>query len=129
MEEQLRALLLNDSGVSSHVAGRVNFGAHPQGQPFPAVVLATVSDNEGYTLQGPNGVTEARVQVDCYADSYGAAKLLSRAVRSLLSGYQHAAFQGVFFAGSRDSREGGSNDAERPYRTSMDFMVHFTTQT
>ena len=126
MEEQLRALLLNDGGVSSHVANRVNFGTHPQGQPFPAVVLTTISDIEGYTLQGPNGVSEARVQVDCYAESYGAAKLLSRAVRSLLSGYQNGAFQGVFLAGSRDSREGGSNDAERPYRTSMDFMVQFT---
>lgn len=126
MEEQLRALLLADSGVFSHAAGGVNFGAHPQGQPFPAVVLNTISDNEGYTLQGPNGVTNARVQVDCYADSYGAAKHLSRAVRSLLSGYQHGAFQGVFLAGTRDSREGGSHDAARPYRSSLDFMVHFT---
>jgi hypothetical protein len=127
MEEALRALLLADSGVSSHAGTRANFGAHPQGQPFPAVVLNTISDNEGYTLQGPNGVAEMRVQVDCYAGSYGAAKQLSRAVRSLLSGYQHGAFQGVFLAGTRDSREGGSNDAARPYRASMDFMVQFTT--
>ena len=126
MEELLRALLLNDSGVSNHVGIRVNVGAHPQGQPLPAVVLNTISDNEGYTLQGPNGVAQARVQVDCYADSYGAAKRLARAVRSLLSGYQHGALQGVFLAGSRDRREGGSNDAARPYRASMDFMVQFT---
>jgi len=126
MEEQLRALLLNDSGVSSHVGTRVNFGAHPQGQPFPAIVLNTISETEGYTLQGPNGVTNTRVQVDCYAQTYGAAKRLSRAVRSLLSGYQHGAFQGVFLAGSREGREGGSNDAERPYRASLDFMVQFT---
>ena len=127
MEELIRALLLADSGVSSHVSTRVNFGEHPQGQPFPALVLNTISDNEEYTLQGPNGVTAARVQVDCYATSYGSAKLLSRAVRSLLSGYQSGALQGVFLVGSRDSREGGSDEAERPYRVSMDFMVHFTT--
>ena len=126
MEEQLRALLLNDSGVSGRVGTRVNFGAHPQGQPFPAIVLNTISETEGYTLQGPNGVTNTRVQVDCYAQTYGAAKRLSRAVRSLLSGHQQGAFQGVFLAGSREGREGGSNDAERPYRASLDFMVQFT---
>ncbi|KPU83700.1 hypothetical protein JI58_07945 [Marinosulfonomonas sp. PRT-SC04] len=127
MEEQLRSLLLVDSGVSSHVSDRVNFGAHPQGQPFPAIVLNTISESEGYTLNGPNGVTHTRIQVDCYAGTYGAAKLLSRAVRSLLSGYQGGAFQGVFLVGTRGGREGGSNEAERPYRVSMDFMVHFTT--
>jgi hypothetical protein len=126
MEEELRALLLADSGVSSHAGTRVNFGAHPQGQPFPAVVLNTISQTEGYTLQGPNGIAQARVQVDCYGDSYGAAKQLSRAVRSLLSGYQHGALQGDFLAGTRDSREVGSNDAARPYRSSLDFMVQFT---
>jgi len=127
MEEAIRALLLADSGVSGHVGGNVNFGTHPQGKPFPAIVLNTVSDAEGYTLSGPNGVTQARVQADCYADTYGAAKLLSRAVRSLLSGYSGGAFQGVFHVGTRDGREGGSNEAERPYRVSMDFMVHFNT--
>jgi len=127
MEESIRALLLASSGVSSLVGTRVNFGTHPQGQPLPAIVLNTISDNEGYTLTGPNGVTQARIQADCYADTYGSAKLLSRAVRSLLSGYQNGALQGVFHVSSRDSREGGSNEAERPYRVSMDFMVHFTT--
>jgi len=127
MEEELRALLLADSGVSSHVGSRVNFGTHPQGQPRPAIVLNTISDAEGYTLSGPNGVTQARVQADCYADTYGAAKLLSRAVRALLSGYSGGSFQGVFHVGTRDGREGGSNEAERPYRVSMDFMVHFNT--
>lgn len=126
MEEQIRALLLNDSGVSSLAGSRVNFGTHPQGQPFPAIVLNTISDADDYTLQGPSGITEARIQVDCYGGTYGAAKLLSRAVRSLLGGYQGGALQGVFLAGSRDSREGGSNEAERPYRVSMDFMVRFT---
>ena len=127
MEEQLRTLLLASSGVSSHVGGRINFGVHPQGEPFPAIVLNTISDSEGYTLSGPNGVTESRFQCDCYAGTYGAAKLLSRAVRGLLSGHSDSAFQGVFHVGSRDGRESGSNEVERPYRVSMDFMVHFNT--
>lgn len=127
MEEAIRTLLLADSGVSSRASDRVNFGTHPQGQPFPAIVLNTISDAEEYTLDGPNGLSQGRVQADCYGDSYRSAKELSRAVRSLLSGYQSGAFQGVFHVSSRDSREGGTNEADRPYRVSMDFMVHFNT--
>ena len=127
MEEQIRALLLADSGVSGHVSDRVNFGEHPQGEPLPAIVLNVISDAEDYHLTGPTGVTAARIQADCYAVTYGAAKQLSRSVRELLSGYQSKPVQGVFHVGSRDGREGGTNEAERPYRVSMDFMIHFTT--
>lgn len=127
MEEDFRALLLNGSGVSSYVDSRVNYVAHPQGQPLPAIVLNVVSDAETYTLDGPNGVSEGRIQLDCYAHSYSEVKLLSREVRSLLSGYRGGSFQGVFHVGTRDGREGGTNEADRPYRVSMDFMVYFTT--
>ena len=125
MEEEFRALLLADSGVSSHVGPRINFGEHPQGISWPAIVLNTISNSQGYTLEGPSGPTTARVQADCYAETYGAAKQLSRAVMSLLSGYQNGAFQGVFHAGSRDGREGGTNEVDRPFKVSMDFMVNF----
>ena len=127
MEEQIRALLKANTAVAAIVSDRVDYGTRPQGKPLPALVLNTISDTEGYTLSGPNGVSASRLQIDAYADTYRAAKLLSRAVRSLLSGYQNGALQGVFHVSSRDSREGGSNEAERPYRVSMDFMVHFTT--
>tara|TARA_R110002012_G_scaffold211426_1_gene382194 strand:+ start:2542 stop:2925 length:384 start_codon:yes stop_codon:yes gene_type:complete len=126
MEEQIRALLRSNVAVASHVAQRVNFGAHPQGQPLPAIVLNTVSDLEGVTLSGPSGLSAGRIQVDCYALQYGAAKLLSRAVKKALNGYSGDGIQGVFHAGSRDSREGGTNEADRPYRVSLDFTLTYS---
>lgn len=125
MEEEIRALLLADSGVSGHAGTRVSFGAHPQGQPFPGVVLNTISGMDDLTAGGPSGLSESRIQVDCYAETYGAAKLLSRAVKTALSGYSGGGLQGVFHASTRDGREGGTNEAERPFRVSMDFMVQF----
>jgi hypothetical protein len=94
MEEEIRALLLVDSGVSGHVGTRVNFGAHPQGQPFPAIVLNVVSDVQGYNIDSPSGISRARLQVDCYGLTYGTAKQLSRAVLSLLSGYSGGVVMG-----------------------------------
>ena len=127
MEEQIRALLRSNVAVASHVARRVNWGAHPQGQPLPAIVLNTVSDLEGVTLSGPSGLSAARIQVDCYAPQSGGAKLLSRAVKKALHGYSGGGIQGVFHAGSRDSREGGTNEADRPYRVSLDFTLTYST--
>lgn len=126
MEEIIRATLLASSGVTALVGTCVNFGTHPQGQPMPAIVLNTISDIGGYLIAEPDGMSEARIQVDCYAGTYGVAKLLSRAVNAALSGYSGNGIQGVFRAGSRDSREGGSNEADRPYRVSLDFTVTYS---
>lgn len=125
MEEEFRALLIADPTVAAQAEGRVNYVTHPQGQPLPAIVLNLVSDAEQYTLDGRDRLTDARIQVDCYGDVYGDAKRLSRAAQDLLSGYRGGKFQGIFHVGSRDGREGGSNEVERPYRTSMDFIVRY----
>lgn len=125
MEEQLRARLLATAGVTALVGQRINWGAHPQGEAFPALVLTVISGAEGYTLTGRDGLLQGRVQVDCYAATYGAAKVLSRAVVASLGGYSSAGFRGVFHVGTRDSREGGSNEAERLFRVSLDFTTHW----
>jgi hypothetical protein len=128
MEEELRALLLSSSGVSSHVGKRINFQTHPQGQALPALVLNTISDVQEYTLDGATGINESRVQVDCYASNYGAAKQLSRSVLRLLSAYQGGGFQGVFHVSSRDDYAGGSNEPEGASRVSMDYIIHFNSK-
>lgn len=124
MEQALRAILLASSGVTSLApAARINWGAHPQGAALPALVLNVVSDAEGMVMNGPNGLSEGRVQIDAYADTYGDAKALARAVRTLLHGLRNTNFRLVMHVATRDSREGGTNEAERPYRVSMDFTT------
>lgn len=125
MEEEFCALLLGAGSVSALVGSRVNWGAHPQGEPLPAIVLTLVDDIEGRSYTGPNGLSQGRVQVDCYAATYRAAKSTARAVRSLLDGYRGGNFEGVFHAASREGREGGTNEADRPYRCSLDFMTNW----
>ena len=122
MEEQLRAILLASSGVTALApANRINWGAHPQGAGLPALVLNVVSDAEGLHLKGPDGLSQGRVQIDAYAVTYGGAKTLARAVRAVLHGYRGGGFRLVSHVATRDSREGGSNEAERPFRVSLDF--------
>ena len=125
MEEQIVALLLASSGVTALCGNRINFGANAQGAAYPRIVMWTIGDAEGHNLQGPDGHSVGRVQVDCYGATYASAKQLSRAVRAVLDGYSGGGLQGVFLAGTRDTREGGSNEAERPFRVSLDFITHF----
>ena len=125
MKEELRALLLDNAGVSGIVGTRVDWGARPQGAALPAVVLYTISETPGYHLTGADALDVARVQVDCLASKFAGATLLSRAVIAALGGYRGGGFRGVFHLSTRDDREGGANEADRPFRVSLDFNVNW----
>lgn len=127
MEELIRDRLLATSGVTTLVGSRVDWGGNPQGSQNPRICLWTISDFEGLVLEGPDGFSQGRVQVDCYAVTYAAAKNLSRAVRSALDGYAGGGLQLVRLIGTRDSREGGTNEAERLFRVSLDFATFYNS--
>jgi len=123
MEEELRALLKADAATAALVGSRIDWGVRPQGKPLPAVVMNVISDAEDYHMNGPNGLFQGRVQVDCYGLTYVAAKAVSRAVRTALHTYRGGKFQLILHVSTRDSREGGTNEAERPFRVGMDFTT------
>lgn len=123
MEEALREVLLGTSEIGLP-ATKVNFGIHPQGVAYPGIVLTVVDNTEGLTLEGADGLWSGEVQIDCYADEYGQAKRLSRAVINTLRDYSDAEFQGIFFRGSRDY--GKTGGADRPFRVSLDFSTFWS---
>ena len=126
MEEDFRAILLAASSITDRTGTRINFGASPQGTALPAIVLNTIDDGTGYTHAGSDLLYQGRVQLDCYGETYAAAKLLSRAVLAVLTGYIGGNFTGIFLDAARDSREGGSNEVARPSRVSMDFITNWS---
>lgn len=124
LETDFRALLLSMPGIAALLtADRINWGDHPQGLGFPSVVLNTISYAEGLVMNGPNGLAYARVQVDCYSLQYSECKTISNALRLALHGYRDDDFRLVRHASTRDIREGGTNEAERPFGVSMDFLT------
>lgn len=129
MEEDLRDLLLTaaETGTLLTEDTPVNWGVHPQGAGLPGVVLNRIGGAEGYTQAGPDGLTRAAVQIDVYALDQAVAVRLAREVKGVLSGHRGAGtlgfFEGIFLTATRSGREGGTNEAERPFRQSMDFDV------
>jgi hypothetical protein len=127
MEEAIIAKLLADSGVTAIVQARVFPVSRPQGTALPAVTVTRVSGGPEYADDGEAGLEEARIQIDCRADTYQAAKLLARAVTASLSAFQGTVgattFQDIELDIERDLRESGTNAADYPFRISLDFIV------
>jgi hypothetical protein len=97
MEEDLRTALKAAIGG----AVPVDWGWNAQGITPPRVVLVTVSGDDPVAHDGPVGLIERRVQVDCFAATPKAARDLGAAVRGL-NGYRAGNFAGVFVAAVRD---------------------------
>ncbi|WP_299133558.1 DUF3168 domain-containing protein [uncultured Amaricoccus sp.] len=135
MEEDLRALLIADAGVAAAVAARVSWGGRPQGSDLPAILLHLVARPGAHLLDGPSGLVESRVQVDCWGRTYAGAKLAARAAERALDGFGRVGsgviggtrFQGIFRIVSRDMSEArivdGGDVVEQLFATSMDFSI------
>lgn len=120
MEQAFRTLLTGAVSVTALVpTAGINWGAAPQGSAPPAIVMNIVTDANGHTLQGVDGLSVGRVQVDCYGLTYASAKAVARAVRALLDGYRGGSFRAIMLEASRDTHDTGA--ADRPYRISLDF--------
>jgi hypothetical protein len=127
IEEAIIQRLLATSEVATIVGTRVFPGSKPQAAPLPAIVFNKISGAPLYDDKGEVGLDENRLQIDCWAATYSAAKGLARAVRESLSAYfgTSESVESLYCAldMERDLREGGGNAAEYLYRTSMDFLI------
>jgi hypothetical protein len=126
MEEALRAYLLAVPAVNTACGGRMYWSVRPQGSAYPSCVLTIVSRLPERTYSGPAALAQARVQVDCYADTYGQAKALYRAVKAVLNNLTFTnsgkRFWG-FAENERDLTDSGATDATRIHRVSADFLL------
>lgn len=120
MEEDLYDLLAGGLSIPGQAIG---WFTAPQGISRPHVVLNVINDAEGLTMKGPNGLFEGIVQIDVYSLNRAEVKTVARAIRDLLHGYRGGGFSLIRHDRTRDTREGGSNEADRPYRVSMDFTT------
>lgn len=131
LEEDLRTLLLTGGGSPAPLAAvGVHWNDQPQAAPVPCIVLWKVTDLPDYAMEGVTGLENVRIQCDCKAADYAAAKQLERAVKGVVSGFRGTVgdtdFQGIFIDGSRDGVEpAGGASSERRDVCSLDLVVWF----
>ena len=95
IETAMRQWLLDSPGVFSKTEGRIYPDFLPQGVPsqltqfLPSIVYHVVSDVIWYDgPTGDTGASQARIQIDCIADTRLLASDLEEATRNAISGYR-----------------------------------------
>ena len=120
MQEALTALLLADTAIAGLTGGgdRLYWNVGEQGKPDPMAVLYLISGVPDYHMQGPSGLVESRVQIDCRAGTVAEALALARAIEARLSGYRGTQ-DGIKFKGIFKQSERARFDAEPKPGTHM----------
>ena len=88
----LEIALFNKLKDVNLVSNRVYAVKAPQGVDKPYIVYSKVSNQREYSHDGFADLSRARMQVSCYADSYGSAKQVAEEVISTLEGWENVSF-------------------------------------
>jgi len=86
IEAAVYDLLINDAAVEVLVGRSVYPAIIPQGESLPAITYQQISGVREYTADGAFGMTSARFQINCWAESYSEVRNLADAVRIRLDG-------------------------------------------
>lgn len=80
IEQSIVEHLLADTAITAIIGTRLRPDPMEQDITLPAIAYRKVSGSRGYDLSGPDGTGQARMQFDCWASGFEAAKLLAEAV-------------------------------------------------
>jgi hypothetical protein len=123
----LRARLIADADVAAATT-RIHWGIVPQNTAFPYVRLTTISDPRPEHLQGYDTARVTRVQADCFALTYSAARGLAEDIIAAVAvpvATGGIAFGRVKAEGPRDLGEDTANGFI--HRASVDLLVEHRT--
>lgn len=87
IEPAYRTILLAAPAVAGIVGDRVWLGIRPQNERRAGVVLTLLTGTHPHTFEGHGGYVQGRMQADCLAPDYRAAKELAKAVKDALDNY------------------------------------------
>ena len=129
LEDGIQDLLVGSAGITAIVGTGDDADIYPMLVPegftnYPAVTFQVISETRDPELTKQHGLTQARVQINCWARTYGGAKALKEAVRNAIDGESTTFPQGCFIEGGSDAVE-PSPDARsaRLFNKSVDAMV------
>lgn len=125
-ERALYARLVGDPAVAALLGARLFPNVAPLGTASPFATYRRVSTRPIGALVERAGMVIARVQIDCYAESYAAVRALAAAVRTSLDRYigtpgPGLRIEGATWQGDLDIYE---SDLVPPmHRVSLDFFI------
>ena len=131
IEKAIASLVLADQKINSLIGDRFYPVGVPQEDPLPAATYQLISSVREHTMDGPDGLVEARIQINAWAATYVDAFDLANGLRLCLDGIGDTTVEGTYIStvGLLDAAdepvimpEDRSQDA---YGRRLDFTVWF----
>ncbi|MBP7704199.1 MAG: DUF3168 domain-containing protein [Caulobacter sp.] len=127
MENTLKQHLLGDPTLAALVADRINWVRRPEKAGLPAITLRRVGGPRDYHMQGASGLVLARLQIDCWGASFGAAKDVAKALIASLNAMPRGDIvQAVFINDETDVDDAGQLEDVPVFNTRVDARVWHT---
>lgn len=132
----VKSILTNDETVSGYVSTRVFSDRIPQNAAMPAISCYVVDSVPNSHLTDIVGISRARVQIDCFANTRSTANAVADSVRLAMTHLDHETVGSQYVNAielvsgpdeSYDRAKSGEDNIRRV--ASMDFYVHYTTTT
>lgn len=128
----IRSLILADATIAAQVGTRVHSDQIPQGATLPAISYRVVDTVPQEHLTGVADIFNARIEIDCQAQTRGTANTLANLVRAELQQAIRGTFSSVYIyriglqTGEQYLTEpiAEGSDQQR-YITSQDFSVFY----
>jgi hypothetical protein len=119
--------MLTNSGITALVGARIQPLPAPEDlTQYPCITYQGVSEMNGYTLTGSDGVTDTRIIFNCYALRYLDARTLALAVKAALSAYSGTLPDGtVVYECQIANVVDGYDDGSRISKTSVHVLVTY----
>jgi hypothetical protein len=127
----IHARLKAHAGTTALVESRIYPMRLPQGPTYPAVRYQVIGAPREYVMGGATGDVHARVQVDCYAETYEGAKAVAEQVRLALSFFAGTSggivVERIFVDDERDMDEPQlvHEGEQGVYRVMQDHIAHY----
>ena len=90
LETGLYSYLKGQAAVNAVTGNRIYPIRLPQNVTFPAIAYTRISGQRVHVMGAISGVASPRIQIICWAETYGAAKDLAEIVRLVLDNYSGA---------------------------------------
>lgn len=88
IEEGFVAYVLAQSAITTLIGTRIMPAPLRQDCVLPAISYQFISQRDDVLHDGPQGLPDARIQLDCWADDYAGARALAEAIRTAVHAYR-----------------------------------------
>lgn len=128
VEKALVTILKATAEVAALVSTRVFFAEAPQSAPLPFILLTRVNTNFVHSLTGFSELSNARIQIDCYAKTQKEARSVGTAVRQSIDSFRGEesgiTINGIIILDSMD----GFDDSPDLRRVTQDYHVWYNEE-